>query len=84
MNYFAHSDNNKKEKHFLKKHLHETARLAESFCCRNEIKPMFRLAGLLHDFGKYNPEFQRYLENGGRRGSVPHAFWGAGYARKIT
>jgi CRISPR-associated endonuclease/helicase Cas3 len=36
---------------------------------------------LLHDLGKYQSAFQDYLINGGRRGSVPHASWGAGYAR---
>lgn len=80
--YFAHSENEKNEKHLLSKHLHETARLAESFACLDEYKQALRLSGLLHDFGKYQPEFQNYLETGGRRGSVPHAKWGAGYARK--
>lgn len=81
--YFAHSKNDNNEKHLLAKHLHETAQLAESFACRDEYKPLLRLSGLLHDLGKYQPEFQNYLENGGRRGSVPHASWGAGYAGKL-
>jgi len=81
--YFAHSENEKNEKHLLSKHLHETARLAESYACKEEYKPLFSLSGWLHDLGKYQPEFQRYLENGGRRGSVPHAVWGAGYAGKL-
>ncbi|MEI6214162.1 MAG: CRISPR-associated helicase Cas3' [Desulfuromonadales bacterium] len=83
MEFFAHSENDKKEKHPLAKHLHETARLAESFAGKDEYKPLFKLSGLLHDLGKYQPEFQHYLENGGRRGSVPHAKWGAGYTRKF-
>ncbi len=83
MDYFAHSENSKKNKHLLGEHLHETARLAESFACRDEYRPLLRLSGLLHDLGKYQPEFQNYLENGGRRGSVPHASWGAGYAGKV-
>ena len=83
MDYFAHSENDRNVKHSLSKHLNETAKLAESFACREDFKSIFRLSGLLHDIGKYQPEFQRYLENGGRRGSVPHAFWGAGYARKF-
>ena len=78
--YFAHSENKSDVKHRLAKHLHETARRAESFAAREEYKPVFRLSGLLHDLGKYQPEFQSYLVNGGRRGSVPHASWGAGYA----
>ena len=75
--YYAHSENGHGQKHDLSKHLKETADIAESFG-NNEIKNIFRIAGLLHDFGKYQPEFQHYLENGGRRGSVPHSVWGAG------
>lgn len=83
MEWFAHSENSRNCKHSLAKHLRETASLAESFAARDEYKPLFRLAGLLHDLGKYRPEFQRYLEQGGRRGSVPHASWGAAYARRL-
>jgi CRISPR-associated endonuclease Cas3-HD len=81
--YFAHSVNDKMEKHPLARHLRETSLLAELFAGQEEYKPLFKLSGLLHDLGKYQPEFQHYLENGGRRGSVPHARWGAGYARKF-
>ena len=79
--YFAHSENSRNEKHILSKHLLQTANLTESFACYETYKPIFRMAGLLHDLGKYQIAFQRYLENGGRRGSVPHASWGGGYAR---
>lgn len=82
MEFIAHSENDFSEKHLLAKHLNETARLAMSFTCRGDFKSVFRLSGLLHDLGKYQLEFQHYLENGGRRGSIPHAKWGAGYARK--
>lgn len=81
--YFAHSENSRKEKHSLSKHLHQAAKFAESFACQENFKPIFKVAGLLHDLGKYQPEFQNYLANGGRRGSVPHASWGAGYARLL-
>jgi len=79
--YFAHSENSRNERHRLSKHLHQTAQLAESFACIENYKPIFKLTGLLHDLGKYQLAFQDYLINGGRRGSVPHAAWGAGYAR---
>jgi CRISPR-associated endonuclease/helicase Cas3 len=81
MEYYAHSENSQKEKHGLSNHLHETARLSESFACRENYKPIFYVTGLLHDLGKYQPAFQHYLETGGTRGSVPHAAWGSGYAR---
>jgi CRISPR-associated endonuclease/helicase Cas3 len=79
--YFAHSENDESKKHLLSDHLFETARLMELFAHKENYKSIFRLTGLLHDLGKYQPAFQNYLENGGRRGSVPHASWGAGYTR---
>jgi len=81
MTFYAHSENSRKEKHSLSKHLHQTAKFAESFACQENFKLIFKITGLLHDLGKYQPEFQSYLINGGKRGSVPHASWGAGYAR---
>ena len=81
MRYYAHSENSDNKKHKLSKHLHRTANFAESFVCREEYKEIFKITGLLHDLGKYRPEFQNYLENGVQRGSIHHASWGAGYAR---
>lgn len=78
--FLAHSENLSGEKHSLSEHLKKTAGLAESFA-PNEFKKHFHLAALLHDLGKYQADFQQYLLNGGQRGSVPHAAWGAGYAR---
>ncbi|MDY7036927.1 MAG: CRISPR-associated helicase Cas3' [Thermodesulfobacteriota bacterium] len=81
MEYYAHSENNRNKKHGLSEHLHRTAEFVESFACRKDYKQIFNMTGLLHDLGKYQPEFQNYLKNSGKRGSVPHASWGAGYAR---
>jgi CRISPR-associated endonuclease/helicase Cas3 len=81
MKYYAHSENNRNERHCLSKHLHQTAKFSESFACQENYKPIFYVTGLLHDLGKYQPEFQSYLAKGGERGSVPHSSWGAGYAR---
>ncbi|MBU0699702.1 CRISPR-associated helicase Cas3' [bacterium] len=79
--YYAHSENQQGEKHSMSKHLCSTAMLTESFSCQENYKTIFKLTGLLHDLGKYQTAFQYYLANGGKRGSVPHAAWGAGYAR---
>lgn len=81
MIYYAHSENNNKVKHQLADHLKETARLAESFTSDETYKSIFYMTGLLHDIGKYQPEFQRYLFSLGKHAKVPHASWGAGYAR---
>ncbi len=81
ISFFAHSENNLSIKHLLKDHLTSTATIAESFGKSDNEKKILKVAGLLHDFGKYQQEFQYYLENGGKRGSVPHASWGAGFAR---
>lgn len=81
MYYFAHSENVKGEKHILAEHLKETAKIAESFSSQKIFKPIFYLTGLMHDLGKYQKDFQNYLKCNGQRGSVPHASWGAGYAR---
>ncbi len=83
MKYYAHSENNRNKKHSLSKHLRQTAKYAESFACKESYKAIFNVTGLLHDLGKYQPAFQNYLKNGGERGSVPHASWGAGYARLL-
>ncbi|MBF0542646.1 MAG: CRISPR-associated helicase Cas3' [Nitrospirae bacterium] len=81
MIFYAHSENNDKVKHKLVDHLIETARLAESFTSNVTYKSIFYLAGLLHDIGKYQPAFQRYLDSLGKHAKVRHASWGAGYAR---
>jgi CRISPR-associated endonuclease/helicase Cas3 len=81
MEFMAHSENGLQEIHLLSKHLKETATLSASFASKKEYESIFYIAGLLHDLGKYQAAFQEYIRNGGKRGSVPHASWGAGYAR---
>ncbi|KUG22845.1 crispr-associated helicase cas3 [hydrocarbon metagenome] len=81
MEYIAHSENNTNETHLLSKHLREAAEISSSFSWKEDYKSIFYLTGLLHDIGKYQAAFQEYIRNGGKRGSVPHASWGAGYAR---
>ncbi len=78
--FYAHSENKSGDRHLLSEHLEKTAERASSSGNSNSAKLLFMLAGLLHDFGKYQQEFQKYLTNGGKRGSVPHSSFGAGYA----
>ncbi len=83
MVYYAHSENADGKKHLLSEHLSGTAKLVSSFSGDESYHNLFEITGLLHDLGKYQKDFQRYLIDGGRRGSVPHASWGAGYARNF-
>ncbi|MBM4168427.1 MAG: CRISPR-associated helicase Cas3' [Ignavibacteria bacterium] len=73
--YYAHSENPRGAKHELQKHLLETAQRAESFAPAEMMKRLFYLAGLLHDVGKFQDDFQEYLEKGKPR--TPHAGIGA-------
>jgi len=82
--YIAHSKNEKGDEHDLKDHLSDVARMMEEFISDLTFKKVFRFTGLTHDLGKYQPAFQRYLREGGRRGSVPHASWGAGLSKKFS
>lgn len=79
--FVAHSENKLGEKHQLKQHLLETAKLVESYAPSKKFIELFHLAGLLHDVGKFQDGFQEYLENGKPR--TPHAAIGAYIARDM-
>ena len=81
--YLAHSANTAQKTHLLRDHLRNTCDKAVSYAVYPWQIPLLRLAGLLHDLGKYQDAFLRYLLEGGRRGSVPHARWGAKLARAL-
>lgn len=78
--YLAHSKNEDGLEHRLSAHLIAVADLMVGFTENSEYQKVFKVTGLLHDLGKYQPAFQTYLREGGRRGSVPHASWGAAIA----
>ncbi len=83
MEYYAHTKDDLTEKHWqtLKDHLTGTAEKSRSFT--SKYTNAFYLAGLIHDFGKYQKDFQEYLKKGERKGSVPHASWGSKYAQSL-
>jgi CRISPR-associated endonuclease/helicase Cas3 len=89
--YYAHSGDDlvtNRDWQLLKDHLQEVADLAEAFAkdaCPHdtELAMAARSAGMLHDLGKYQDEWQQYLKDavaGRSTTSVPHAIQGAAYA----
>lgn len=78
----AHTANDIGVRHPLVEHLVEVARLTKRFAEKLHAADEGHLAGLWHDLGKFNPEFQDYLrrceaEPGQRFPSVDHKAAGA-------
>lgn len=72
--------------HDLREHLSDVAELAQTYADKFQAGDLGYYAGLWHDLGKYNPEFQDYLrqcyaaseaEQEKYIQSVPHAKYGA-------
>ncbi len=89
--FYAHTPVGGGNWHNLVTHLKQTSTIAESSAKKFGAGELARLAGLWHDLGKFNPEFQRYLrdcEKAERDGSnapvrgTPHAIYGAMLAYK--
>ena len=69
--YYAHStdDDSQKNWHFLRQHLTETGHMAAKSAEKFGAQKAVRLAGVLHDLGKYTPAFQaRLVRRPSRRG----------------
>lgn len=83
MDWYAHTgdDPGKRDWQRLKDHLVAVARLAAQFGRPLGLERMAYVAGLLHDLGKYDPDFQRRLE--GVDISVEHSAAGATMLRRI-
>jgi CRISPR-associated endonuclease/helicase Cas3 len=87
MSFYAHTppkDSN--DFHPLQAHLTKVAKKAEEFAEKFKAGKIAYYAGVWHDLGKYNPEFQKYLEecdlasklgNKAPSQKVPHAKYGA-------
>lgn len=76
----AHTPNKKGRWHDLYEHLTGVADEAGKFASTFGASAIAYALGLLHDLGKVNPLFQKYLDacaRGKRHAKVPHAIWGA-------
>ena len=74
--YYAHSGKNSDQSDWqtLHSHLHNVANMAADFARFFKAEEIARYTGLLHDLGKYTPEFAERLRGGK---SVDHATAGA-------
>ncbi|EKP95533.1 CRISPR-associated helicase/endonuclease Cas3 [Thermaerobacter subterraneus] len=78
--FYAHSPGATGQWHQLVEHLRSVSKMARAFADAFGMGDIAYLLGLLHDLGKFNPEFQHYLRathEGRATSSVPHAVWGA-------
>ncbi|MFC0169158.1 CRISPR-associated endonuclease Cas3'' [Pseudoduganella danionis] len=75
--YYAHSTakSDKADWQILSDHLQSVGDLAAKFARHFSADELARVAGVLHDLGKYTEEFQRRLC--GDAGPVDHSTWGA-------
>lgn len=90
--FYAHTPVDEGNWHDLVSHLRQTAEKARESASKFNAGDLAYLAGLWHDIGKFNPEFQKYLKDcheadladkkAPRGGSVPHAVYGAILARE--
>jgi CRISPR-associated endonuclease/helicase Cas3 len=82
--YYAHSTENHRRANWqlLSDHLIQTAHRSEKLGQRIGISKAARLAGLLHDLGKYTPEFQARLA--GAKERIDHSTAGAAIVTQLA
>ncbi|HLZ22739.1 MAG TPA: CRISPR-associated helicase Cas3' [Ktedonobacterales bacterium] len=68
----AHTKNLQGVRQGLVDHLTQVATLAADFADAFQARDLGRLAGLLHDIGKFNPAFQQYLFDAEANPNVHH------------
>src|SRR4051812_24282813 len=82
--YYAHSttDENRANWQPLREHLIQTANGAEQLGQRIGLAKAARLAGLMHDLGKFTPEFLARLAGSNKR--VDHSTAGAAIVAQLA
>ncbi len=61
--YYAHTPNKDGEWHTLSEHLTQVAELTSRFASRFGYPKLGKVIGQIHDIGKFNPKFQKYLKS---------------------
>lgn len=81
--FFAHTRDGEEKRNWqsLLDHLEGTSKLAESFGHGTIVKDLAKVAGLLHDLGKFSVEFQERLE--GKKIRVDHSSAGAKEIKRL-
>jgi len=81
MNYLAHSANSVGIEQSMLQHGIGVSEIMKSFALSDDFAEIYSICGLLHDVGKYNDEFQKYIRSEGTK--EPHAKWGAYIAKNL-
>lgn len=84
--YYAHTPNTRGEWHDLRDHLQAVAKTAREFAAGFDAGEWAHLAGLWHDLGKFQLQFQQMLAEayrGGPKRHVDHSSAGAIHARDL-
>lgn len=77
--YTAHLSADHEREQSISEHSRGVCEICETICPMEELINIVKLAGILHDAGKYSPQYQNYMrkiKNGGesyRRGEANHS-----------
>lgn len=84
--YIAHIRETDGEIQTVDSHSRGVVKLAEEFSSGLKLSSIMRLAALLHDAGKMNDDFNRYIkgEANFRRGEIDHSYGGAKYITGLS